>query len=303
MRGIVFALFALGGVVPLVGAAPFEVKEPLADRWMYPHNNNPGGRNAVSVFGAVGEDGADDRFGQAFVRFDTTGIVAAGLGVDNYAVSSLRLTMTVNLGNSLIYDPTYDGLGTYLDAGTDADAGRPIELFGVGYRNGFSATTFEENSAFGPSGGMRNAFAAGFDAGGVLIDVSNNVYENFEAVPCAVGLVAGVAPGGFVPEDVEMTFDLNLADPFVLAYVQESFNAGFFDLMVTSLATTEQMAGSGFASFYTKESIYHDVDIPDSQLAGKLSGNVVAVPEPGIVGMILVACVAALSWRMRSDWA
>lgn len=130
------------------GPALFKLSSLLGDRWMYPFNGTPGTRTGASVFGAVGEADFDDRDAQFFVRFDTTGTAAAGLDAENYAVGALRLTLTTNQGETLTYDPTEDALETYDGTVADGDAGRPLELFGVGSRNGQTAAGFDEGSAF-----------------------------------------------------------------------------------------------------------------------------------------------------------
>ncbi len=281
-------------------AAGFQIDEPTLDKWMYVNGPSGGTRSGVSVFGGVGETDSDDRLAQTLVRFDTTGIAAAGLGAANYAVTSIRLTLTVN-SNAFIYDPTQDALGTYNGSSVDGDAGRPIELFGAGYQNGFTQATFLENSAYGNGSGSRNAYAAGFDPAGNLVEVSNNVRGNFETNPFAIGSVAGLSAGGTVLEDMEMTFDLDLSDPFLLAYVQAGLNAGALDLFVTSLVSTTQEAASGYASFYAKENLLHNPAVGDF-LAGRLSGDLTAVPEPSVWALVILAG-AALVWRARREKA
>ncbi len=283
LAAVSFSMLLAGA--PLLRAGSFELLEPTADRWMYPFNGTPGTRPAASVFGAIGEASFDDRDAQFLVRFDTTSVIAAGLGAGNYSLTSLQLTLTVNVGDSFRYDPTYDGVNTYLDPTAsgyvaDTDLGRPIELFAVGYRNGYSTSTFTETSPFGSATESgRNAYAAGFNSDGTLIDVSNNVASAFDVTPFAIGQVAGLTSGSFVPQEAQMTFSLNLSDPLILAYLQESLNAGYLEFMVTSLQATTQEAASGFPSFFTKDNLLHDPAFGD-YLAGQLTGEVTAVPEP-----------------------
>ena len=95
------------------------------------------------------------------------------------------------------YDPTYDAWQTYLDPShpshvADGDAGRPIELYGVGFRNGYvgplvigaitaaGPPNFEENErycegcgAFGQA--KRNIFPLDPGVPDPQGDVSNNV--------------------------------------------------------------------------------------------------------------------------------
>ncbi len=301
---ISFFLLGLAMAAFHAKAATFQINAPSADRWMYPFASNGGGQAAIQVFGAVGEPDFDDRDGQMYVRFDTTGVIAAGLGASNYQVSALTLTLTLSSVGT-IYDPTYDPYASYLDGGTDSDAGRPVEVYGVGFRNDATAATWQEDSSFGGAGmgkSQRSAYAAGFDSAGNLIDVSNNVSQGFDAAPWAVGQVAGVAPGSALSADMDMTFTFNLSDPSILAYLQAGFNLGYLDLMVTSLYGAEQ-PGTGpqtnFPVFYSKESPFEDASSgnPEDLVAGRLGGSVTAVPEPEIYALLGLACGIGLAVR------
>jgi hypothetical protein len=311
MTAVRVLLAALALSMGSAGAAAFQISEPTADRWMYPFiNTTPGLRTGAPVFGAVGDARFDDRDGQFLVRFDTTGIVAAGLGTANYTVSALRLTLTVAESNSFRYDPTADALATYDGTGVDADDGRPVELFGVGYRGGFTRATFRPEPSISPAvestpftlgspltEGSRIAFAAGDVGGGISGDVSNNVRDAFEPTAFSIGQIAGLVAGSLVPLEREMTFDLNLVDPFVLAYVREGLDAGVIEFMVTSLNQAVQEVGGSNPSFYTKENANHDPAFGDF-LAGRLSGDLAAVPEPSAVVLVGIAGLFAI-WRWR----
>ena len=141
-----------------------------------------------------------------------------------------------------------------------------VELFGTGYRNGFTADTFIQTSAFGGVlPGERNAFAAGYSTNGALVDVSDNVgktnavYAAFEVHPFAVGQTTNAAPGELVPVDSNLTFDLNLDDPLVKQYVQESLNRGRLTLTTTSLqGSGGQQSTAGFAAFWTHFNPFDD---------------------------------------------
>jgi hypothetical protein len=80
--------------------------------------------------------------------------------------------------------------------------------------------------------------------------VSNNVgktnvsFPTFEVAPFAIGQTTNATPGQLVPPGARITFDLNLADPFVLAYVQAALNTGRLRLMVASLHTTAGQFGA-----------------------------------------------------------
>lgn len=293
------ALVAVGLLLSsgVVVSAPFTLTQPTGDRWMYWVGDTDGGRPSASVYGAYGPFDLisqgydfDDRHAQMLLDFDTTSIAQPGLGAGNYQVGSIVLSIVVDQGDAFVYDPTHDPLHTYTGA-SDPDAGRPIELFGVGYRGGFSLTSFRENSAYQSVAGnknVRNAYAMDF-VSGLPRDVSNNVEQAFEVSPWAVGEVIGsvalngtfepgsLSAGQPVPWDAVIQFTVDLSDPLIRAYVQAGLNAGRLQFMVSSLLgysyQGDEGASGGFPSFYTKESIYHD-PTGNIFLAAQLSGDV-----------------------------
>lgn len=304
-------------LLPVPGrSAPVSLLEPAGDRWMYWAGDFDGLRPSASVYGAYGpydfiSQGYDfdDRHAQFFLDFDTTDIAPAGQGPENYQISSLQVRLLVNEDEQFIYDPTHDPLGTYTGAEQDTSPGRPIELFGVGYRGGFTRETFRENSPY-VSGNVtqengvwivksrRNAYAMDF-INGQPRDVSNNVEEDFEVRPWAIGQIPGVAdldgeldtsvvvqPGQSVPFEAIMTFTIDLSDPLIRAYVQEGLHAGRLHFMVTSLKeyvyTGDQGASGGFPSFYTKENSEHR-PLFGVNLAPRLTADVAVSSGPAAV--------------------
>jgi hypothetical protein len=287
--GVVGVLLSIGLVISAPASA-VTLLEPTGDRWMYWFGDFDGRRTSASVYGAYGAydyigEGYDfdDRHAQMLLDFDTTAIAPPGQGAGSYQISAIEVRLLVNEPDQFYYDPSPDELATYTGAQPDLDAGRPIELFGVGYRSGYSRETFRENSAYASGDfeeingvlivkGRRNAYAMDF-VGGIARDVSNNVEEDFEVNPWAVGQIPGVADeagelvpqplqaGSLVPYEAVMTFTIDLSNPQVLAYVQEGLDAGRLQFMVTSLAeyvyTGDQGSGGGFPSFYTKENFNH----------------------------------------------
>jgi len=214
---------------------------------MYWFGDSTGNRAAASVYGAYGTNdyadyNFDDRQAQMMLDFDTTSLAPAGQGATNYTVNLLKIRLVVNYGGVFRYDPSFDSLATYRGTQVDTDLGRPIELYGVGYRGGFSRETFRENSPYQSTSstgnrGVRNAYAMDF-INGTPTDVSNNVEENFEVRPWAVGQITGqletdgtfsslsLPPGVTVPTDAVMVFSVDLSDPSIRSYVQEGLDAG-----------------------------------------------------------------------------
>lgn len=274
------ALFiaGFGGTAAQGGVVQAFFSQPTLDRWMYPFNGTPGGRVAISVFSAIGQEvigefSFDQRDAQFIVGFDTAPAIPAGMVPCDFTVTSVVLTATTTskTAGSFAYDPTYDSFQTYLDPGnplyqSDTDvaapgfgltAARPLELYGAAFRGGFSLATFQENSPFGPiQTESRNCYPT--DAvGGATDDVSNNVREQFDPKPFAIG-TAPLTPGQAVPGDTTFTFNLDVNDPDVQNYLKAGVIAGRLLLIITSLqpATTPGGGGPGsgeFATFYSKE--------------------------------------------------
>lgn len=293
-------------------AATVTLLEPKGDRWMYWAGDFDGARSSASVYGAYGSFDYiakgydfDDRHAQMFLDFDTTSIAPAGRGASNYQITSIEIRLVVNEENQFRYDATHDALFTYTGAQQDTDLGRPIEIFGVGYRSGFTRETFRENSPYANGAlvvqngvrivkARRNAYAMNF-VGGVARDISNNVEERFEASPWAVGQIPGVADvngelkpqplstGSLVPYEAVMTFNVDLTNPLIRTYVQEGLNAGRLHFMVTSLSeyvyADDQGAAGGFPSFYTKENFNHSPQ-DGVNLAPRLTAQVTVGSAP-----------------------
>jgi hypothetical protein len=273
------------------------------DRWMYPFGATPGTETAGSSFGAIGSDGFDDRDAQFLVGFGTAGSIAPGQGAATYNVASARVTVTIVTGNTFAYDATEDPFASYAPGATDGDAGRPIELHGVGYRGGFTEPTFTETTGFGltgpPAEAVRRAFAADFN-GPAAVDVSNNVTgpdlnddaanDAFDANPWAVGTTSAVSPGAAVPANAVFAFDLDLSDPDVLAYVQRGLDAGGLRFALSSLHDASLGGAPSYPRFYTREN--------DPARAPTL--EVTLVPEPGLGGTLLLPAVAMCARRRRA---
>jgi len=244
--------------------------KPDLDRWNYPFNASPGVRTSSPIFGAIGNDEFDDRDGQFLIGFDTFAQIENDLGPASYQINEAVLTITVIDDQTFEYDPTQDPFQTYLPDDDpmfipDQDAGRPVTLFGVAFRNGFDAETFLEDSPFqnAPPGnwqGTRNAYPTDFFEGDDE-DVSNNVDMQFEVFPFAVGENDDLTPGQLVPADVTLTFELDLSNPDVVAYLQEALDFGYLRLMVTSIHPASEM-GQGeqtWPDFYTKENKFAEL--------------------------------------------
>jgi len=241
--------------------------QPTLDRWNYPFNGAPGTRLSASTFGAVELEGFDDHDAQFVLGFQTLNDVQAGLAAGMYKVTEARVTITNTNGDIFRYDPSYDTHDTYLylDDSLDPDLGRPIHLWGVGYRNGFDVHSWGELSPFGgtpsvdPTQESRHMFAAYFpDNTGVGLDVSNNLKNEFDATPMAIGTTDAVLAGELVPADTEFFFDVDLCQPGVRSFLAQGLSDGEVRFAVTSLhpASGGDGGGTGDISYpfwYTRE--------------------------------------------------
>ncbi|QYK48629.1 MAG: hypothetical protein KF838_01965 [Phycisphaeraceae bacterium] len=266
----ILTLAALVGLTPCATAQPIHYAAPASgDRWMYPFNFSSGFEISAPTFGAILEPGFDDRDSQMLVTWETNAAIPSGLEQSEYHIQ--RVTVRATVANNLIwrYDGTPDPTASYYpttdpDYIADTDAGRPIELFGVGYRNSASALTWNEFSSFstgspdpGPAEKWRDAFAATFDLAGNATDVSNQVRERFNPAAMAIGTTDQVTPGSLVPIDTTLTFEVDLCDPATRAYFARSLSAGRLHLAITSLEPASGGPGGGsgglYPRFYTKE--------------------------------------------------
>jgi hypothetical protein len=265
--------------------------QPRLDRWMYPFGDSTGSRPAASTFTTLysGFTQFDDRDAEFIVGFDSSPLVPPGFAPERYRIHGVKLTIrtaSTSPQDQFAYDPTTDALATYYYSGTpplnppqpadpqfvaDADAGRAVELFALGYRNGFSASTFAENTPFGNVAVEgRNAFPIDFGTSAQLIlngrDVSNNVSQRFAAQPLAVAVMrdgnsdAEFAPGALVTNlaRVEFAFGQNFNRPLNLGesnYLRQALSSGRLNLAVSSLhpATAFGQGPITYPVFRTKE--------------------------------------------------
>ncbi|MEY3026112.1 MAG: dockerin type I repeat-containing protein [Phycisphaerales bacterium] len=260
IAGILLAAVAAGPC--LADSYKVSFPSPTLDRWNYPFNPTPGTRISASTFGnEPGGTMFDNRDGQFIVGFDTGATVPSGLGAANYAITSCTVEITYSNDFVVEYDPTVDPFTAFLpetdpEYADDADPGQPIELYGVGFRGGFSLANWTEFSPYtagdllAPS--VRNAFALGTNASGAWVDVSNSVRERWTPTPFAVGTIDGLKPGSLVPINTVMRFDLDVGRADVQAYLRAALDAGKLRLTACSLTKVVQQGGN-FPTFYCRE--------------------------------------------------
>lgn len=236
---------------------------------MYAFNSMPGTRPAAPVFSTFTEsEESDTRVGQFLMGWDTTSHVPSGRPPERYVIRAARLTLTTLRDQSFVNDSTVDAFETALPAGDpralpDADAGRPIELYGAGFRGGFTAETFREDSPFGSNQtGARNGFTVGFNPARELVDVSNNVgktrepYLPFPSRPFAIGVITNVPAGEPVPAGSSVTFLLELGDPDVRGYLQNALSTGRLWLAASWMGRSAgQTGGFTYPDFATRDNL------------------------------------------------
>lgn len=271
LRWSAFLLLLLVSLRAWAGEFGVNMAPPTLDRWMYPFDFEPGQRASSSTFASF-DSRFDTRDAQFLLGWDTAALVPTNSAPSRYLLKRVRVSVTISRDKTFFYDPTYDSYVTYMTNQpayvADTDLGRPIELYGAGFRGGFTAETFLENSSYGPlnaftssniSIATRNAFAAQFDSRGELIDIANHVGQAnaewtnapFEAHPWAIGQTTNAVPGELVPEDSVLTFDLDLTNPQVLGYVQNALSTGRLRLFISSLSPAQQatVGGTGNGGF------------------------------------------------------
>lgn len=256
--------------LPGGGGEFLSTNTPSYDRWMYPFNaSSPlGNRPTASSFGALDPD-FDNRDAQVYFGFILTNEVPAGLGAEAYQILRCTLEATMS-GGTTEYDPSQDASTSYLDPTqalhtADADLGRPMELFGAGWRNGFTPWTFGEDGAFQalppPYKGKRSVFALGIHTN-VLVDVSNSVDPmgdgsgtyGFDPQPFAIG-AAPLTAGDPIPLPTTFAFDLDVDEPLIQGYLREAFDEGILGLVIATLHPSTFMGPSVFPVWDQKESI------------------------------------------------
>jgi prepilin-type N-terminal cleavage/methylation domain-containing protein len=188
--------------------------------------------------------------------------------------------MMVNDGRQVVYDPSPDLLADV--AGGSDDPGKPLELFGVGFANGFerlglsaadsAPPAFKETSPLWPNVPVLeqtfNVFPLGDDGSGMLGNVFNSpggegvfdcdecdvtdppqlvgmLRDPWDTVPWAIGTVVGVNPGDAIPGNSVVTFDVDLDLPGVGDYFRQSLAAGQVGVFLASLHDVGGFHGGG----------------------------------------------------------
>lgn len=262
----------LGWCFPRLAAADVaEWSRPSWDRWVYHNSVDNGDRPYSSLFAGFepGADFAPSRSGTMLIAFQTADQIGP-VAPARYQLNSVRVTATTFAnGQTITYDPTRDFVAEIADE-TD-DPGRPIELYGVGFRNGYerfgfgandaAPPEFEEASPFwdavplleqsfhvyplgddGTGTGMLGDVAHSAGGKGFYeeddddeLDLVEVVQDPWDPMPWSIGLINGMNAGDTVPLGTELTFDVNLDLPGVRDYFQQSLSIGQVGVFLSSL--------------------------------------------------------------------
>ncbi len=279
-------------------------------RWMYAFNGNPAGRTTASTFGSLGDQPVfDARDAQFLVGWNVTNAVPAGQGAKNYAIRRARVTLSVN-SDQYVYSGTLRDYRTYFPTNDPrqvlaASTNCPVELFGAGFRGGFTneqsvfvpyaATNYPQDGPFyvDPNGGFysnRVAYAAGFDTNGALVDVSNNVGDDgttetsnpFEVAPFAVGQNTNLVLGQIMPQRSQLAFDLNLDDPLIYGYLQKGLDEGNLSFIATAFSVASQGGSLIYPSFYTIFAAVPSTNFPLLDIEGEVIRAAVDTDSDGL---------------------
>jgi len=246
--------------------------EPAIDRWFHQGQTTPGLKTDLSTFAdfAPGAGFSPARAGTILLGFDTSDQIPR-VDPSRYQINSVTLNATmVDDGRQIPYDPTPDLLAD-IAGGTD-DIGKPIELYGVGFENGYTQLGFGPSDAQPPefeessplwntslpllqrtfnvfplgddgtgAGTLGNIFNSPGGEGIFELDANNDpvlvqvIKQPWNPIPWAVGTVAGLNPGDLVPGNSLFSFDVDLTLPSVADTFQQSLALGQVGIFLSSL--------------------------------------------------------------------
>lgn len=242
--------FVVAVFAPSTNAGPLlvTVSPPSDDVWVYTFGQGAFSTIAPTFAGVFG-DPDPDRFGYYFLSFPTATEFDSSGRPARVVSFSLEVTMlnssSFDQTNGVLYDPTYDTFETYLNPALDADPGRPIELYAVGYQNGFASVANWRAANFpvsGPDGysAVPLDFPPGFQHGR---DVSYSISDGFDTHPLAIGTTDDFAVGSDgVPRVLDLarwSFHVDTVIGGLDLYLRQSLEQGEIALILSSL----QLAG------------------------------------------------------------
>ena len=264
--------------------------KPSQDRWNYPRNSTPGTRSLASLFRATDSEVGVHRYGTYIVGFDTSDLISEGNAPGSYQITAAQLWLMTSGNFEVPYDPSHDPVASHLPEThelylADEDPGRPIQVFGTGFRNDFNIETWNETTPYSPGGdSQRTVFPIIIDESGLSEDVSLAVdYDNpSDAAPFAVGRLEDTEAGDLIPEDTWMIFDIDLNNSGTLAYLQQGLSQGKLSFTFTSLNGGGHEVRA-YPEFYTSDHLIGEA--PQLQLSVRIVNAPTLPSLPVITGI------------------
>ncbi|TWT47524.1 hypothetical protein [Botrimarina hoheduenensis] len=291
-RGLLLTV-ATATVSELKAATAFWNEGPEVDAWIYSSSTgNAGTRSRAPTFGGVFVDpnterffrsgtGQSSRLGMGLYGFETIDQVTPGLAPVRYAIESVTLTVWANKAgpssSPLVYHhqpkSAADLLAEALGGGVSS--AQPMELFGVGFLQdsyaGFDLGVVTHGNRYDEAsnpypGGHYGVYPIVGDGLGGYADVSNSYSggysatapdgetDPFTAVPWSIG-TTNAAPGEAITGINTFTFEIDLSQAGVVAYVQRSLAEGVVGFMLSSMhaAAQEGFGGPAYPDWRTRE--------------------------------------------------
>lgn len=226
----------------------------------------------------TGSASAPTRLGMAMIAFDTHGQIESGKSPSRYQINSVTVTAWgTKTGTGVLsyseqaYTPA-SLLADAIDGGLSSQ--QPVELFGLGFTGGYdgldlgpnpSSQPFAESTEpYGGPGDTYLVYPVAGDGMGGYQDVSNNLSGGysataagnqtpvFDAPAWSVGKGTGttadgvtITPASFsegetLPSLTQFTFSLDLSQPGVVEYVQQSLAYGALGFTISSVHPASQ---------------------------------------------------------------
>lgn len=285
--------FAILGLSVGYGETVF-ISEPSLDTWFYPNSFSAGNRMLAPSFSGLQVDPetaaymensqqGPARLGMALFAFETPGLPAEA-NPGNLDIQSVRMTARIQSGSGgdLLYSSTSQTAHDLLSESLSDEftTQKAFELFGVGWRDGYDGFSFGSSSSgegfseqTTPYSAADNGYVAYPIIGGSnnsSLDVSSSVTGGFshtsatemtgpfDAVPWSIGRPEGVAAGNIIPADTTVEFELDLNQPGVKTYLQQSMATGAVGFFISSLHRAAQPGTSGggaYPQWYMKEAV------------------------------------------------